>query len=63
MITEKHNNGVCFRMDIKYMIDPGDGLVNEKTVYGEDRDELLKWLNDNYSEIYVFDIHIKDDSK
>lgn len=68
MILKNHNDGSCFKLTIKWMVDPGDGLVSEYVRYSEELEELVahalfevaKLTNFEY---YIFDFRIQDDSK
>lgn len=68
MITEKHNDGVCFKLTIEYT-DYEDSTPFEKYIrYAESFDEAFEHGVDEMNNIaersqYVIDFRIQDDSK
>ena len=63
MITNQHNDGGCYKLTVRYCIDP-ESPEQKYIMYGEDFDEL--W--DHYKEVrhlwdYVRSFTIEDDSK
>ena len=68
MITEKHNDGTCFKLTIEYTDYSGEDNFKPYIRYGEDFDEVfdhgvekMNELKDNG--LYVIDFRIQDDSK
>lgn len=66
-ILEQHNDGGCFRLDIKHIGESYEDEI-EYVRFSEDQDELFEHLVDKMNELIeqhrtIIDMRIRDDSK
>lgn len=62
-ISDKPYDGMCFKLTWTFMLDPGDGLSEERVYYSEDNSLLVSMAQFLVNYQYTPRLVIEDDSK